>query len=117
MPFRSTPRNCPLCKKQLVTRYPTPPDSITRLICGTHIDGSKLSHYYVEVGNNQVEVIHTPPFSIINDSRDDRSKIYPLNIDSVGGITRQKLIVSLPRFPLGDPARLSERIKIYVLFS
>jgi hypothetical protein len=69
------------------------------------------------VGANQVEVIHTPPYSLINNSSTDRTDIYPLNINSVGGITKQKKIASLPRFPLGDPEKLNAKIKLYVLFS
>ena len=113
-------RPCPLCKKSLITKYPKPPDTIIRLICSTHVPSTKLSHYYIEVGANQVEVIHTPPYSLINNSSTDRTDIYPLNIISVNGvngITKQKKIASLPRFPLGDPEKLNAKIKLYVLFS
>lgn len=112
-----TMKPCPLCKKMLTIKYPVPPDSVTRLVCSTHIEPTKLSHYYIEMGSNQVEVIHTPPYSLINNSATETTDVYPLNINSIGGISKQKKIVSLPRFPLGDPAKLADRIKIYVLFS
>jgi hypothetical protein len=115
-------KTCPLCKKLLATKYPIHPDTTIRLICSTHIHPtSKLSHYYIEItGQYLVEVIHAFPYTIINSSKpdkEDRSDIYPLNAESFSGITKQKMIVSLPRFVVGDPAKLQERIKIYILFS
>jgi hypothetical protein len=113
----TTSRSCPLCKKNLITKVPVPPDRIYRLICGTHIADSKLSHYYIEVGQNNVEVIHVPPFSLINNSGNDMTDVYPLNVDSCAGISLQKKVCSVPRFGIGDPNRLADRVKLFVLFS
>ena len=113
-----TMKICILCKKPMVSRFPIPPDKITRIICSTHIEGTKLSHYYIEVGQNNVEIIHTPPYTVINNSlTPDVSEIYPLNPESTAGITTQKLICRIPRFKITDPAKLPDRIKIFVLFS
>jgi hypothetical protein len=99
-------------------RYPVPPDNMTRIICSTHIEGTKLSHYYIECGKNKVEVIHVPPFSIINNSdTPDISDIYPLNINSLAGISTQKKACRVPRFKIGDPVKLADRVKLFVLFS
>jgi len=112
-------KTCPLCKKPLAPRYPIPPDNVTRLICSTHIEGTKLSHYYIELlKQNRTEVIHVPPFTIINKSVEpDTSDIYPLNVNSMAGITTQKKACRVPRFKIGDPARLADRVKLFVLFS
>lgn len=98
-------------------RYPIPPDSVKRLVCSTHVPSTKLSHYYVELGNNPIEVAHAPLYSLINDSRNNNTNVYPLNIGSVGGITKQKMIASLPRFQLEEPDKLVDKIKLYILFS
>lgn len=110
-------RPCPLCKKSLITKYPVPPDTITRLACNTQLSPTHLSHYYIEVGANQVEVINIPPYCLINNSVSNRTDIYPLNFNEDNTITMRPKIISLPRFPLGDPTKLLNKIKIYLLFS
>lgn len=110
-------KTCPLCNNKLVIKYPTPPDTITRLICSTHIAGSKLSHYYIECGLNKVEVVHVPPYSLINNSETERTDVYPFDVNRLGQITKQKKIISLPRFTLCHQDKLPDKIKLYVLFS
>ena len=113
-----TMKKCPLCGKDMVMKYPIPPDQVKRIICSTHVEGTKLSHYYLEVGVNIVEVVHVVPFTIINNSSTPNvSDIYRLNPGSMAGITTQKKVCQLPRFKLGDPAKLPDRVKLFVLFS
>lgn len=113
-----TMKTCPLCNKFMAMKYPIPPDNMTRIICSTHVEGTKLSHYYIEWGQNKVEVVHAPPFTVINNSvTPEVSDIYPLNINSMAGISTQKKICQLPRFKIDDPAKLADRIKLFVLFS
>lgn len=111
-------RECPLCKSQLAVRYPTPQsfDTTVKYICGTHVPGTKLSHYYIEVsGNHWIQIIHTPPYTILNRSQSEYTEVYPYEGVGTGHITDRKKIISFPRLPL--TANLAERIKLLIVFS
>lgn len=108
---------CPLCQSKLIDRPVEQTHDVARYICPTHVEGTELSHYYLECGVNTVQVIHIPPYSLINNFATDRTDIYPLDVTSLQGISQQKKVVSLPRFSIGNPAKLIERVKLYILFS
>ena len=111
---------CPLCKGPLAVRYPAQMsrDRTTRYVCQTHVPNSnKLSHYYIEVnGSDYTEIIHVPPYVILNVSSKDTSDIYPFDL-SVGQITQREKMISFPRLPLTTVERLAERIKLLIVFS
>ncbi len=118
--MRLSIKECPLCKHPLAVRHPAPNsfDMTVRYICDTHVPGSKLSHYYIEAkGSDWVQVIHIPPYVIINRSNSEVSDIYPFEGVGTGRITDRKLIVSIPRLPLTTTEKLTNRVKILVLFS
>lgn len=113
-------RECPLCKGVLGVRYPdaNSVDKTARYVCSTHVPGNKLSHYYIEAaGTHWIQVVHLPPYVIINRSDADTTDVYPFEGVGTGRITDRKLIVSLPRIPLTTTEKLTERLKILVLFS
>lgn len=113
-------KECPLCKHPLAVRHPAPGsfDRTVRYVCDTHVPGGKLSHYYIEAnGASWVQVIHLPPYVIINDSKKETSDVYPFEGVGTGKITDRDLIISLPRLELTTIDRLTERLKILVLFS
>lgn len=105
-------KTCPLCNKDLTVRYPTTPNDIVRYICSVHASG-KLSHYYIEVnGSVYNQVVHVPPFTVVNRSSNEESEIYPL-----GKIQANAKIMSIPRIPVTTPEKLAERLRILILFS
>lgn len=111
-------KECPICKGQLAARYPTPQsfDTTVKYICSTHVQDSKLSHYYIEFnGNNWIQIIHAPPYTIINRSNNDITDVYPYEGVGTGHITDRKKIISFPRLPLTPT--LAERIKMLIVFS
>ena len=113
-------RECPLCKSQMAARHPPPGsmDMTVRYICGTHVPGTKLSHYYVEAqGNYWAQVVHLPPYVIVNRSNKETSEVYPYEGVGTGHITDRKLIMEIPRLELTTTEKLTERLKILVLFS
>lgn len=111
---------CPLCNLPLAVRYPEPNshDRTVKYVCGTHVpDCGKLSHYYVEAnGGSYVQVVHVPPYVIINDSGTDTSDIYPFD-SKANRITDRRAVITIPRIPLTTTERLTERLKLLVLFS
>lgn len=118
--MRISVKECPICKDPLSVRHPAPGsmDMTVRYICGTHVPGGKLSHYYIEAqGNNWVQVVHLPPYVIVNRSNKETSEIYPFEGVGTGHITDRKLIVEIPRIPLTTTEKLTERLKVLVLFS
>jgi hypothetical protein len=111
---------CPLCKGPLAVRYPLhmSRDRTTRYVCQTHVPNSnKLSHYYIEVnGSVYTQIIHVPPYVILNLSNKETSDIYPFDL-SVGQITQRDKVISLPRLPITTVEKLAERIKLLIVFS
>lgn len=113
---------CELCNGPLAVRKPrTRYDEITSYICDKQIDESKLSHYYIEVnGSLWTQIIHLPPYTVINSSDKETSDIYPYqahNDGEDGLITHRKKILSIPRIPVTSPTTLTERLKLLILFS
>lgn len=113
-------RTCQLCKGPLAVRYPAPGafDRTVHYVCGTHVpDTNKLSHYYIEVvGSVYIQIIHVPPYVILNRSDKETSDIYPFDLVNKR-ISDRKKVISLPRLPLTTTEKLAERIKLLVLFS
>lgn len=111
-------KTCPLCAKALAVKYPAQSGGVRSYICSTHIPGTKLSHYYIQVANQQwVEIIHAAPFTLMNVSNEDKTRVYPCVPENTGPISNLKLIVALPRFELGEADKLVDKIKTYILFS
>lgn len=113
-------KECPICKKPLAVRYPTPQsfDTTVKYICSTHVPETKLSHYYIEAnGNNWIQVVQVPPYVIINRSNTEISEVYPFEGVGTGHITDRKKIISLPRLPITTTEKLAERLKVLILFS
>lgn len=104
-------RKCELCAKALTVRYPTVSGDVVRYICSEHAVG-KLSHYYIEVsGSHFNQVIHVPPYTVVNRSTNEESEIYPL-----GGIQMGAKIMSIPRIPVTTPDKMAARIKVLIPF-
>jgi hypothetical protein len=113
-------KECPLCKHPLAVRHPVPysSDRTVRYICDTHVLGGRLSHYYIEVnGGHWVQIVHLPPYCILNRSDSETTDIYPFEGVGTGKITDRKLILSIPRILLTTTEKLTERLKVLVLFS
>ena len=113
-------RECPICKTYMGVKYPPPGsmDHTIRYICSKHVPGSKLSHYYIEAsGNSWIQIIHLPPYVIVNRSNKETSEIYPFEGVGTGHITDRKLIMEIPRIPITTTEQLTERLKVLVLFS
>ncbi len=111
-------KTCPLCTKPLAVKYPTQVGGVRSHICSTHIPGTKISHYYVQVaGMQQVQIIHAHPFTLMNVSTEDKTRVYPCIPENTGPVSGLKLIVALPRFELGEISKLVDKIKTYILFS
>lgn len=103
---------CGLCGKGMTVRYPTVHGDVIRYICSEHAVG-KLSHYYIEVNGSLFnQVIHAPPYTVVNRSINEESEIYPL-----GGIQMGPKIMSIPRIPITTPEKMADRIKVLILFS
>lgn len=109
---------CALCQKPLAIRYPGKYGGSTYYVCQTHIPETKLSHYYIEKSpiGAYTQVIHVPPYVILNVSGKETSDIYPFSLEE-GKISDREKVISLPRLPITTAERLSQRIKILVLFS
>lgn len=105
-------KKCALCGKDMTVRYPTVAGDVVRYICSVHAVG-KLSHYYIEVnGSFFNQVIHAPPYTVVNRSINEESEIYPL-----GGIQMGAIIMSIPRIPVTTPDKMAARIKVLIPFS
>ena len=92
-------------------RYPRVAGDVVRYICSEHAVG-KLSHYYIELnGSIFNQVIHVPPYTVVNRSINEESEIYPL-----GGIQMDDLIMSIPRIPVTTPEKMANRIKVLIPF-
>lgn len=103
---------CALCGKGLTVRYPTVSGDVVRYICSEHAIG-KLSHYYLEVnGSFFNQVLHIPPYTVINRSTNEESEVYCL-----GEIQMGSKIMSIPRIPVTTPEKMAARIKILIPFS
>lgn len=109
---------CPLCNKQLGTKYPAGVADGTKFYtCSTHIPGTKLSHYYVErVQNVLFQIIQLPPFVMVNCSASQETNIYPYTTNG-SRILERKKILSIPKIPVTTAEKLLEKIKTYIVFS
>ncbi len=113
-------RECPLCKGILGARYPAPGsgETVVRYVCSTHVKGDRLSHYYIEnYGIGYVQIIHLPPYVIVNKSNSENTEVYPYEGVGTGHITDRKLIMSIPRLPITTAEKMLERLKVLVVFS
>jgi hypothetical protein len=110
---------CALCKGPLAVRHPAPraDDRTVRYICGNHVPGHKLSHYYVEVkGPIYIQIVHVPPYVLLNYSDKETSEIYPFNLEE-GRISDRDKVISLPKIPVTTVEKMTDRIKLLILFS
>ena len=104
---------CGLCGKVMTVCYPTVPNDVVRYLCSEHYASSKLSHYYIEVnGSFYNQVIHVPPYTVVNRSTNEESEIY-----SLGRIQMGAKIMSIPRIPVTTPEKMATRIKVLIPFS
>ena len=103
---------CPACKKGLTLRHL----DISRYICSTHIPGTKISHYYVEVGVPIVQILHLGKYTICNKGGSDQTIVYPLTGHR---ITTQTPIITIPKLSLDDVnvENLENRLKLFIVFS
>lgn len=109
-------KTCPMCSKPLALRVPPAgsTDPAKRYICSTHLPGTKISHYHVMVGSiGQMQVVRAWPYVVHNKLNSDKSEVYKWQGNELN------FIISLPRISLDDITneKLTEKIKIYVLFS
>lgn len=115
---------CPLCNKPLAVKMPLMGQIGVpkRYICSTHVPGTKIAHYHVEIGSVwlsdkpfNIQVINYPPFTVLNVSNSDKSKIYPFHWTPV---TSRKMIMEIPRLDISnDVAKVVEKLKTYTVFS
>ncbi len=105
-----------MCSKPLTLRLPPPGSSSSakRYICSTHLPNTKISHYHVVVDyRGQMQVVQAWPFAVHNRLNSDKSEIYKWENNEMN------FVMSLPRISLNDITneKLTEKIKLYVLFS
>jgi len=109
-------KECPLCHQALITEFA----QINRLICPTVVPETYLSHYYLEISNYIVEVIHTPPYTILNSNcYPTFTRVYHFNYSDIGKINERKLIMEIPKIDVQivKMENLVSKIATYLTFS